>query len=386
MIYLDNSATTCVRPEVTEAMLPFLSAEWGNPSSLHRPGRTAQEAIKKARRQVAGLLNCHEEEIYFSPCGTYSNNTAIIGRARFIEANGMGRHIITCRIEHPSVAGPIAYLEAQGWRVTYLPVDESGLVSPASLKQAIGPDTTIISIMWANNEIGTVQPIEELSFIACDRGIYFHTDAVQVPGKLAIDTAAVRVSSLSLSGHKFYAPKGIGVLYLRKDVNLMPVTFGGGQERGLFPGTEPLANIVGIGKAAELCAQELENNFNHLRRLQSILAEKLLSVNGVRMTGPRDLAQRLPGHVSVVVADGDGEALVLQSDLKGICISSGSACHKGIKSPSSVLTAINTDSQMALGSARISAGRLNTEEECRKAADILANLFASGKANACSAT
>jgi cysteine desulfurase len=378
-IYLDNSATTKVRSEVVEAMIPYLASEWGNPSSLHRFGRQSAQALVEARSRVSRLLNCDPEEIFFSPCGTYSNNTAIVGRARFAEANDLGKHMITCSIEHPAVLGPAKHLEALGWRITYLPVDSEGLVSPADLSKALQSDTSIISIMWANNEIGTIQPIDQLAGIAEESGIYFHTDAVQVPGKLPIDVSQVKVSSLSISGHKFHAPKGVGVLYVRKNVNLMPLVYGGGQERGLFPGTEALASIVGIGRAAELAREELTDNLSSLRSKQAQLMKRLLAVDGVRMTGPVEIERRLPGHVSVVVPGCDGEALVLKADLKGVCISSGSACHKGIKEPSQILTATGIPAGDAIASARISIGRFNTDKECDQAADLLAGVFQSSR-------
>ncbi len=378
-IYLDNSATTKVRDEVVAAMIPYLANEWGNPSSLHRFGRQSAQALAEARMKVARLLNCEADEIFFSPCGTYSNNVAIVGRARFAEANSLGKHMITCLVEHPAVLGPAKHLESLGWRITYLPVDHEGLVNPDSLRKAIQTDTSIISVMWANNEIGTIQPIDLLATIAEEAGVYFHTDAVQVPGKLPIDVSQVKVSALSISGHKFHAPKGVGVLYVRKGINLMPLVYGGGQERGLFPGTEALASIVGIGKAAELAFDELEANLGFLRARQAELMERLLAVEGVRMTGPLDPQRRLPGHISVVVPGCDGEALVLKSDLKGVCISSGSACHKGIKEPSQILTATGVPAADAIASARISIGRFNSDQECRQAADLLAGVFKSSR-------
>jgi cysteine desulfurase len=376
-VYLDNSATTKVRQEVVDAMLPYVNGLWGNASSIHHYGRESHKAVDIARAQVAKFLNCASEEILFTPCSTYSNNTAILGRARFAEANGQGRHLITSLVEHPSVMGPAKYLEGLGWQVTYLPVDRQGFVNAEDLKRAITSDTSIISIIWANNEIGTIQPIEELAAIANERGIYFHTDAVQVAGKVAIDLAKLPVSALALSGHKFYAPKGIGILFLRKNVNLMPIVFGGGQEKGLFPGTENLPFIVGIGKAAELCGQELPASVKKLRKLQAILTEKILSVPGVKMTGPLDAEKRLPGHVSVVVPGAQGEALVLRSDLQGVCISSGSACHSGVIEPSQILKAIRLPREEALGAVRISASAFTTFEECEKAASTLAEVFTS---------
>ncbi|MBX9771842.1 MAG: aminotransferase class V-fold PLP-dependent enzyme, partial [Candidatus Obscuribacterales bacterium] len=277
-IYLDNSATTKVRPEVVEAMLPYLSETFGNASSLHSQGKGAKEGIEKARQSVAKLLNCLPEEIYFSPCGTYSNNVALIGRARFAEANGQGRHLITTAIEHPSVIGPAKHLESLGWKVTYLPVDQEGFICLDEFKQSITDQTSIISIMWANNEIGTIEPIEEIARIASEKEIYFHTDAVQTAGKLPMDMAKVPISTLSLSGHKFYAPKGIGILYVRSGVNVMPVVFGAGQEKGLFPGTQNLANIVGIGIAAELAHLELKESLKQLRKAQKTLTDSFLAI------------------------------------------------------------------------------------------------------------
>jgi len=374
-IYLDNSATTRVRDEVADAVRPYLVGKYGNPSSIHKHGRDAQAAIATARQQVARLLNCQPEEVYFSPCGTYSNNVALLGRARFAEANDHGRHLITTPIEHSSVNGPVKYLESQGWKVSYLPVDREGFVHPDRLRKAITKETSIISIMWANNEVGTVEPIEELAAIACDAGVYFHTDAVQVAGKLPIDVAQVPVSTLSISGHKFHAPKGIGALFVRKAVNLMPLVFGGGQEHGLFPGTEGLDSIVAIGMASELAGEEMEENLASMRRLQEIIRGRLASCPGVQFTGPEDPDKRVPGHVSVLVPGADGEALVMKSDLQGVCISSGSACRQGIVEPSRIVLALGWPQDQALGSARISAGRYNSEDECRQAADMLAQVF-----------
>jgi cysteine desulfurase len=371
VIYADNSATTKVRPEVVEAMLPYLSENWGNASSIHSLGRTARDAVDRAREQIAYLVNCGADEIYFTPCGTASNNVAILGRARFLQANRRGRHLITTQIEHPSAFGPAQFLESQGWSVTYLPVDREGFVSPESLSKAITRNTTIISIIWANNEIGTVQPIGELAAIAEERGIAFHTDAVQVPGKLPIDVTALSISSLSASGHKVYAPKGIGFLFLRKENNVMPIEFGGGQERGLFPGTESVANIVAIGKAAELARLELDEVSRRLYQMQRQLLEHLRSIKNVKITGAQNAEGRLPGHVSFVLPGAEGEALVMRCDLQGVCISSGSACHQGVIEPSHVLRAIALGNEEALGSVRVSLGRFNSEAECDKLMSVL---------------
>ncbi|MBA3992956.1 MAG: cysteine desulfurase NifS [Cyanobacteria bacterium DS2.3.42] len=373
-IYLDNSATTPVRREVIDEMLPFLESDFGNPSSIHSHGMKAAAGVKLARQRVAELLNCSPSEVYFSPCGTYANNVAILGRARFVEANEGGRHLITTSIEHPSVIGPCQYLESKGWRVTYLPVDNEGIIDFERLKNAIADDTSIITVMWANNEIGSLQPIEEIAQVAVSRGIFFHTDAVQVPGKLPIDVSKHAISALSLSGHKFYAPKGIGILYLRQGENVMPTAFGGGQEMGILPGTESVPNIVAIGKAAELAGIEVIETERKLRLMQKILLEKLSPIEGLRITGPSDIDKRLPGHISVAISGAEGESLVMKCDLKGISVSSGSACHKGIIEPSSVLRALRLPDIEARGSLRISAGRFNTSEECEKAADLLAQI------------
>lgn len=385
-IYLDNSATTPVRQEVIEAMLPYLKEHWGNASSIHAAGRTAKKAIDSAREQVARLLNCQPEEVHFSPCGTASNNLALLGRARFLEANGRGKHLITSQIEHPSVSGPAKHLESQGWKVTYLPVTREGFVQVDELKAAITPDTSMISIIWANNEIGTVEPVQAIGEIAAQKEIFFHTDAVQVPGKLPIDLQSVKAAALSLSGHKFYAPKGIGILFLRKGENLMPIEFGGGQERGMLPGTEAVANIVAIGKAAQLANEELAINQANLQALQTELVNHLAAISDLKITGSNDNKRRLPGHVSFVVPGVEGETIVLKCDLQGLCLSSGSACHQGVIEPSHVLKAIGLSHSQAMGSVRVSFGKFNTGEDAKilgeKLGDILASLRKGNQATA----
>jgi cysteine desulfurase len=367
-IYLDNSATTAIAPEVRDEMMPFLTEKWGNPSSIHKHGRNARAAVEQARERVAKLLNCREDEVYFSPCATYSNNEVILGAAA---AQTEKKHLITSNIEHPSCLGPAKFLEANGWKVTFLPVNHEGLISIDQLKRAVTDQTSIISLMWANNEIGSLQPVVEIGQFAAERKILFHTDAVQVPGKLDINVAALHASTLSLSGHKFFAPKGIGVLYVRKGVELKPVMFGGGQEHGFFPGTEPVANIVAIGKAAELAKIELDSTRDNLRKMQGLLMERFKALPQIKMTGPLDLEKRLPGHVSFVVSGLEGEAAVMQCDLKGLFISSASACKKGIMQPSHVVSALGVSDECAIGSLRVTAGRFNTIEECERAAQII---------------
>lgn len=376
-IYLDNSATTPIRKEVREAMLPYLDEKWGNPSSVHYYGRQARQAVDESRQHLAALLGCEEDEIHFTPCATYSNNVALLGRARFVEANGRAKSLITTQIEHPSCLGPAKHLESRDWNVSFLPVDKEGVLVDESFKQSMQGRPSIVSVMWANNEVGSLQEINALACMAKEGGSFFHTDAVQAPGKLHINLKEVPVDTLALSGHKFYGPKGIGVLFVRRGVNLMPIAFGGGQEKGLFPGTESLPNIVGLGAAAKYALLEFEQNRDSLRRMQKILKEKLLGVGVVKVTGPSDLLRRLPGHFSFVVPGVEGESIVLQADLRGLCVSSASACHKGIVQPSHVVSALGYSESEAKGSVRISCGRFNSDEECERAAEILAKIIGS---------
>ena len=374
-IYVDNSATTAIDERVLEAMLPYLKELWGNPSSLHEPGHIAHGAVSTAREQIAEMLCCLNEEIYFTSNGTFANNTAILGRARFAEANGLGKHLITTSIEHSSIISPAEFLESSGWKVTYLPVCAEGFVNVDDLSNAINKDTSIISIAWANNEIGTIQPMEELAQLAKEANIFFHTDAIQVPGKLVIDLNKVQVSALSISGHKFNAPKGIGAMFVRNGSNIMPITFGGGQEQGLSPGTESVANIVGLGKAAELAKQDLRETLSKLSKMHKHLIERLSSLTNIKFTGANDLTKRLPGHISLVVPGVSGETLILRCDLHGIYLSSGSACSNKIIEPSHVLKAVGLSDREALGAVRISLGKFNSEAECEEAASSLENIF-----------
>lgn len=357
-----------------DAMQPYFCDKWGNPSSLHRLGFQSRKALIHAREQAAQLVGAQPEEIYFTPCGTYSNNAALLGRAQYIEQNGLGKHLITTCIEHNSSLGPAKHLQSRGWKVSHLHVNDEGIVDLEELKDLITDQTSIISLMWANNEVGTVQPVAEIAEIAAARNIFFHSDAIQVPGKLKIDMNALPVSSLSLSGHKFYAPKGIGILYVRKGMEIAPILFGGGQEQGIFPGTESLSNIVAVGAAAELAHAELSENYDHLRTIQKLLIDKLTSHPAVRLTGA-PVQHRLPGHVSVIVDGSVGEQLVLEADLKGVCISSVSACKQAAQDPSHVLACMGLPREQVIGSARITAGRFNTVEECEKAAEILLKIF-----------
>lgn len=384
-IYFDNSATTKVRQEVIEAMVPYLSDNFGNPSSIHSHGRSSHKAVATARKQVAALLGASPAEIYFSSCGTMSNNVAILGRARFIKANDLGRHIITTQIEHPSIMGPCKFLESEGFKVSFLPVDQHGFVKLDALKNALTNETGIVSVMWANNEIGTLQPIIEIGEILKEhsekigREIFFHSDAVQASGKVPIDVHKAGLSALSISGHKFHAPKGVGGLFLKKGVNVMPIMFGGGQEKAILPGTEGLANIVGLGKAAELAKAEMDNCCTLLKEMQQYLIEELTKLGACQLTGAPDIERRLPGHVSIAIENAEGEALVMQLDLKGLCSSSASACHSGVIEPSHVLTALHLPCSMTRGSLRLSLGRFNTMDECKQAVTLLQSVITDRK-------
>ena len=367
-IYLDNAATTAVSPEVLEAMLPYFTQCFGNPSSIHSTGRDARRAVDAARRQVAGAIGAQPQEIYFTAGGSESDNWAIKGTA-FARRN-KGNHIITSAIEHHAVLHTCAWLEKQGFEVTYLPVDEFGRVRVEDVEKAITDKTILITIMAANNEIGTIQPIEEIGRLAHDKGILFHTDAVQAIGAMPIDVNAMHIDMLSMSGHKFHGPKGIGALYIRKGVKIDQYLHGGAQERGQRAGTENLAGIVGMGKAIEIATQHLEENARRLTALRDKLIDGILAeIPDVRLNGHR--TQRLPNNVNVSVRYVEGEALLLRLDLAGIAGSSGSACTSVSLDPSHVLLAIGLPHEIAHGSLRLSLGTDTTEAEIDEVLDKL---------------
>ena len=368
-IYMDNAATTATRPEVLEAMLPYFTQHYGNPSSIHAFGRDARRALENARKQVAAALNCEPREVYFTAGGSESDNWAI----RCALQNKKGKHIITSAIEHHAVLHTCEYMEKQGYEVTYLPVDEYGIVSVEDVKNAIRPDTALISIMAANNEIGTIQPIAEIGKIAREAGILFHTDAVQAIGAIPVDVKEWNVDMLSLSGHKFHAPKGVGALYIRKGIRISNLIYGGAQERGLRAGTENLPGIVGLGKAIELAVAELPEYAERMTRLRDKLIDGILSgISDVQLNGHR--TQRLPGNVNVSVRYVEGEALLMRLDLAGIAASSGSACTSGSLDPSHVLLAIGLPHEIAHGSLRLSLGSETTEEDVDYVIETLPNI------------
>ena len=359
-IYMDNAATTRVKQEVLEEMLPFFTENYGNPSSIYALGGKSKSAVEKARGQVAEALNADKKEIYFTGGGSESDNWAIKGVA--LKNRDKGNHIITTKIEHHAVLHTCEYLEKNGFEVTYLDVDEYGLISLDELKNAITDKTILISIMYANNEIGTIQPIKEIGQIAKEHKIYFHTDAVQAVGNVKIDVKDENIDLLSLSAHKIYGPKGVGVLYIKNGVKLESLIAGGGQERRKRAGTENVPGIVGLGKAIEIAYENLEENNNYLLKLRERLINKIeQTIPYIRLNGHR--TKRLPGNVNFCFEYIEGESLLLSLDMIGVAASSGSACTSGTLDPSHVLLAIGLPHGIAHGSLRLSLGSFNTAEE-----------------------
>ena len=370
-IYMDNGATTRVTEPVFEAMKPYFCEIYGNPSSAHNFGYVSRHAVDAAREQVARAINADVNEIYFTGCGTESDNWAVRGAA--YENVKKGRHIITTAIEHHAILHTCAQLEKEGFEVTYLPVDEYGFVTPEQLEAAIRPDTTLVSIMTANNEIGTIEPIAELAAVCKKRGVLFHTDAVQAIGSVKIDVKAMRIDMLSMSGHKFHAPKGIGVLYIRKGVRLQQFMNGGAQERNRRAGTENLASIVGIGKAIELATADIDVHNAKLSAIRDHMIERILKeIPYTRLNGHP--TTRLPGNVNVCFRFIEGESLLMLLDAKGIAGSSGSACTSGSLDPSHVLLAIGLPHEIAHGSLRLSLSEENTMEEADYVVDALVEI------------
>ena len=372
-IYMDNAATTRVTEPVMEAMQPYFCEIFGNPMSVHSFGRESRKAVENARRQVATALGAQPNEIYFTGCGTESDNWAVRGAAY---ANlKKGRHIITTQIEHHAILHTCEQLEKEGFEVTYLPVDEFGIVRMDALAKAIRPDTTLISVMAANNEIGAIQPIEEIAKIAKEKGILFHTDAVQAIGSIAFDVKAMGIDMLSLSGHKFHAPKGVGALYVRNGVKLQRLINGGAQERTQRAGTENLASIVGLGKAIELATANIAAHNTQLSLVRDRLIDRILTeIPYTRLNGHR--TQRLPGNCNISFQFIEGESLLLSLDIKGIAASSGSACTSGSLDPSHVLLAIGLPHEIAHGSLRLSLSEENTLDQADKVVDALKEIVA----------
>ena len=372
IIYLDNSATTKIKIEVLNEMMPYLTTEYGNPSSLYSVGRKAKKAIEKARGQVAKLINCNPHEIYFTGSGSESDNTALKG---FAYANKeKGNHIITSKIEHHAILETCETLERQGFEVSYINVDENGVIKVEELENAIRPSTILISVMTANNEIGTIQPIEEISRIAHSRNIVFHTDAVQAIGNMSIDVGKMGIDMLSLSGHKINAPKGIGALYIKNGVKVEKYINGGHQERNQRAGTENVAGIVGLGKACELSNKNMDTHIRNLRKLRDYYLTKLQKEMPQKIRINGSMENRLPGNANVSFEGVDASELIFKLDEKGICVSSGSACSSGNTTPSHVLTAINVPEQYLNSAIRTTFGDSNTFEQVDYLVKVIKNL------------
>jgi cysteine desulfurase len=367
-IYLDSNATTPMRPEVSAAMLPAFSEDFGNPSSIHWFGQQAKTMVDQARHHVARLIHAEPSEIVFLSGGTEADNMAIRGIADAHKSKG--RHIITSRIEHHAVLHTCKDLEKQGWEVTWLDVSRDGLVNPDDIRKAIRPDTVLITVMHANNEIGTVQPIEEIGNIAEEADIYFHSDGVQSTGKIAVDVKKLKVDLYSISAHKIHGPKGVGALFVRKGTTLKPLLTGGGHERNRRSGTENVAGIVGFGQAAKMAREGLESESALMRQLRDRLETglkariPLIHINA-------ESALRLPNTSNIMVDYAEGEGLVISLDLKGVAVSTGSACSSGSLEPSHVLTAIGKTPDEAHGSLRFSLNAMNTAEEVDYVLEVL---------------
>ncbi|MDP4090337.1 MAG: cysteine desulfurase NifS [Bacillota bacterium] len=359
-IYMDYAATTYTKPEVLEEMLPYFTTNFGNPSSIYSLSRVTKKAIDVSREKVAKALNADISEIFFTGSGSEADNWALKGAA--FANRKKGNHIITTQIEHHAILHTCEYLEKHGFEVTYLPVDREGFISLEDLKSAIKETTILVSVMFANNEIGTIQPIREIGKICREKKVLFHTDAVQAIGNVAIDVKDMNIDLLSLAAHKFYGPKGVGALYIRKGVRIDNLIHGGGQERARRAGTENVAGVVGLGKAIELATANIEEKNSRLLALRNKLMEGLLEVSYTRLNGPSN-ENRLPGNVNVCFQFIEGESVLLLLDDAGICASSGSACTSGALDPSHVLLAIGLPHEIAHGSLRLSLGDGTTEED-----------------------
>lgn len=372
MIYLDYNATTPIDKEVAQSMMPFLTDYFGNPSSSHSFGVETKKAVENTRKHVADLLNCRPEEIIFTSGGTESNNYAIKGYAFANEHKG--NHIITSTIEHPAVTEVCKYLVTKGFEISFIPVDEFGIIDLKKLEESITSKTILITVMHANNEIGTIQPISEIAKIARNHNIVFHTDAAQSVGKYKTDVQQLGVDMLSVAGHKLYAPKGIGVLYIRDGILLEKLIHGADHEQNKRAGTENVLEIVGLGKACEIAKRDLTKNTNHLKQMRDFLHTNLLNkIPEIKLNGHPEL--RLPNTLNISFPGIEANTLLSQLELKGIAASAGAACHTGSVKVSRVLQAINLKTKFAMGTIRFSVGKYSTEEELTRASEIIIEIF-----------
>lgn len=370
-LYFDHNATTPVLPEVLEAMLPFYTSAYGNPSSIHRFGQEARAALESARSQVAGLLNCRPNEVVFTSGGTEADNLAVFGGVRAAAPRTDGpKHVVTTNIEHHAVLNACQALEKEGVEVTYVPAGRGGVVAVEDVRAAIRPATVLVTVMYANNELGTVQPVAEIAAIAREHGILMHTDAVQAAGKIPVDVKALGVDLLTISGHKIYAPKGVGALFARRNTRLQPLAYGGHHERDRRAGTENLAGIVGLGQAAEIARRDLAGDAALLAALRDRLERGIFErITEAGVNG--DPSRRVPNTTNVHFDYVEGEALVIALDLKGVACSTGAACSSGAIEPSHVLTAIGLRPDQARASLRFSLGKQNTEEQVDQLLQVL---------------
>ena len=367
-VYLDYNATTPIDREVAEAMMPYMEQYFGNPSSLHWYGIQSKKAVQNARSQIALLLNCKPEEIIFTSGGTESNNFAIKGAA--LANRNKGNHIITSTIEHPAVTEVCKYLEAGGFQTSYIPVDETGLIDLAKLEKAITSQTILITVMHANNEVGTIQPIDEISKIARKQGIIVHTDAAQSVGKISTDVREIGVDLLSVAGHKIYAPKGIGALFVREGIQLEKFMHGAGHERNMRAGTENVLEIVGLGKACEIAKLGLKRNMTHLKEMRDRLYNGLKEkIKNIRLNGHPE--KRLPNTLSIGFRNIEASSLLNELIIADIAVSAGSACHAGSTTISHVLAAMNVPMEFARGTLRLSTGIMTTEEEIDRVIKVI---------------
>ena len=367
-VYMDNAATTALRRDVLDAMMPYLTDIYGNPSSLHYFGQEAHKAVENARHQVASALNAEDNEIVFTGCGTEADNMALKGIAEKYQSKG--KYIITSSVEHHAILHTCEYLEKHGFEVTYLPVDEYGMVKAEQVRDAIRSDTILVSIMFANNEVGTIMPIKEIGAVCREKGVFFHTDAVQAVGHVAIDVKAMNIDLLSLSAHKLHGPKGVGALYIRKGIVVPPLLHGGAQERRKRAGTENVAGIVGLGKAIEIACSDIEGTSKRMCYLRDKLINGIeASIPEVKLNGHR--TERLPGNVNFSIKYIEGESILLMLDINGIAASSGSACTSGSLDPSHVLLAMGMPHETAHGSLRLTLGDDTTEDDIDYVLEVL---------------